>query len=169
MESSKTIEDLIYDYLDREYPIEGNRVIINFAHNSFISFRGTGLDWGNPDWHYTTREERLEERKKYKTDNTISLDLVDMFGVEEQEYFWEWVEERIGEYTTIILDFTNKAVEYTDREAGDSCYNERHYATYLYTPEPQYDDDDFYEHYYDDVDEPEEEEYYERHYRNNRR
>ena len=163
----KTIEDIIYEYLDNEFEIEGNVVFMKLYQDKFFSSRD---DWNDDIWEPSSWRLRMLNRKKVNYTNSVSQDIIEMFGVEDKEYFWNWAEDRIGKYCKIGLDFEDRVIEYSKRRAGDTYYCERHYTTYLDGPDLDEDDED-YEYYYDDYgeqDEPLEDEDYERYYRKNR-
>lgn len=73
---SRNILHIIFEYLDRNYTIDGFIIIVDM--------------------------ESIDELMTlYQNVTNIDVEISEMFGVDVDVYFWKWAESRIGENVTV--------------------------------------------------------------------
>lgn len=121
------IKEIIFEYLDNNYPIDGNVVTVDY--DNIYTFRyvetiqqakARTIDHWARAGMFDNAEFKEAELSSIttapdKTERTTAIDkeIADMFGVEVDTYFWEWTESRIGNYIT--LQFKNNKVNFNKR------------------------------------------------------
>ena len=93
-----TLRKTIYNYLEKQYPIEKDTIQINDIRKNF----------------HTRLNASIYTQKELKGITLIDIEIIDIFGSKINPYFFQWAEKRIGK--TIQLQFTDRIVTYKNRK-----------------------------------------------------
>lgn len=118
------IKEIIFNYLDKEYPIDGITITVDYLNiytfryvESIRQVRARTVD----KWVDVLGEELINNSHINSNQvpdiseitTAVDRDIVAMFGVKLNTYFWEWTEDRIGE--TVTIQFTDHKITFHKR------------------------------------------------------
>lgn len=117
------IKEMIYEYLDGEYPITSK------AASKYSTLKDHIIKL--PFEYFDFRMEVIIEPSgrtypKGTSEIMIDVEVAETFGVKIDKYFWDWIEDRIGEDTVFRLDFKDHTKLYQFRMPCTRFQIEKH-------------------------------------------